>query len=150
MIRADSDAHEKVEIGRWNAISRRGADNLFQFLDRIEAEGSHTVLEISFSNGFLGLYRVHEALHRIGQRLAHQADLADRCDVIVGDPGFPEDPEEFRRRVRLDCIERAARELLDEVTGSATRCMWTQKRHRLDRTLLGDSGSPPAAGRGGG
>ena len=110
----------------------------------------HAMVEIGLGDRFLGLHRVHEAEHRVGQRLVDEADLADRGDVIMRDAGFPEDPQQVRRRVRLHRIERAARELLDEETGGAPRGMRTQKRDRLDRALLGDSGSPPAAGRGGG
>ena len=68
----------------------------------------------------------------------------------MGDAGVPQDLQQVGRRVRLDRIERAARELLDEEAGGAPRGVRTQQRDRLDRALLGDSGSPPAAGRGGG
>ena len=119
------------------------ADDLLQLLDRVEAEGLHAMLEISFGDRFLGLHRVHEAQHRLRERLVDQADLADRRDVIVGDARVPQDLEQVGRRVRLDRIERAAGELLDEETGGATCGVRTQQRDRLNRSELGDSRQPP-------
>ena len=49
------------------------------------------MLEIGFGDGFLGLHRVHEALHGFGQRLVDEADLADRRDVIMGNARVPQD-----------------------------------------------------------
>ena len=79
-----------------------------------------------------------------------QADLADRGDVVMRDARIPQDLQQVGRRVRLDRIERAARELLDEEAGGAARGVRTQQRDRLDRAQLGDGGTRPAAGRGGG
>ena len=67
----------------------------------------------------------------------------------MGDAGVPQDLQQVRRRVGLDRIERAARKLLDEEAGGAPRGVRTKKRDRLDRTLLGDIGTAPGAGRGG-
>ena len=58
------------------------------------------------------------------------------------DAGVPQDLEQVGRRVRLDRIERAARKLLDEEAGGATRGVRTQQRDRLDRSQLGDIGTP--------
>ena len=107
------------------------------------------MVEIGLGDGLLGLHRVHEALHRLGQRLADQAHLADRGDVVMGDAGVPQDLQQVGRRVGLDRIERAARELLDEEAGGATRGVRTQQRDRLDRSQPGDVGTPPGAVRGG-
>lgn len=149
MVRADPDAHEQVEVARRNAVLRGCADDLVQLVDGVEAERLHAMFEIGFGDGFLGLHRVHEALHRLGQRVADEADLADGRDIIMGDSGVPQNPEEVGRRVRLDRIERPARELLDEVASGSVGCMRTQERNRLDRAQLGDSGSASAAQRGG-
>ena len=110
---------------------------------RVEAEGLHAMVEISLGDGFLGLHRVHEAEHGLGQRLVDKADLADGGDIIMRDAGVPQDLQQVGRRVGLDRIERAARELLDEETGSAARGVRTQQRDRLDRAELGDSRQPP-------
>ena len=149
MFRADADADEQVEVGRGDAVGRGRADDLLQLLDRVEAEGLHAMLEIGLGDGFLGLHRVHEAQHRLGQRLVDQAHLADRGDVVMRDARVPQDLQQVGRRVRLHRIERAARKLLDEEAGSAARGVRTQQRDRLNRALLGDVGSAPAAGRGG-
>ena len=85
------------------------------------------MLEIGLGDRFLGLHRVHEAEHRLGQRLVDQADFADRGDVIMRDAGFPQDLQQVGRRVRLHRIERAARELLDEEAGGAPRGVRTQQ-----------------------
>ena len=84
------------------------------------------MLKISLGDGFLGLHRVHEAEDGIGQRLGDQAHFADRRDVIVSDAGFPQDPQQVGRRVRLHRIERAARELLNEEAGGAPRGVRTK------------------------
>ena len=107
------------------------------------------MLEIGLGDRFLGLDRVHEAQDRVGQRLGDQPHLGDRGDVIMGDAGVPQDPQQVRRGIGLHRIERAARKLLDEEAGGAARGVRTQQRDRLDRTLLGDIGTAPAAGRGG-
>ena len=83
------------------------------------------MLEISLGDCFLGFDRVHEAQHCFRKRVVDKADFADRGDVIMCNAGIPEDAEEVRRRVRLHRIERAARKLLDEVTGGATRSVRT-------------------------
>ena len=150
VLRADADADEQVEVARRHTVNRSCADDLLQLLGRVEAEGPDAMIEISLGNGFLGLHRVHEAQHCLRQHVVDQPHLTDRGDVIMGDAGIPEDLQQVGRRVRLDRIERAARELLDEEPGRAPRGMRAQQSDRLDRTLLGDSGSPPAAGRGGG
>ncbi len=75
-----------------------------------------------------------------------EADLADGGDIKMRDAIVPQDLEQIGRRIGLDRIKRAARELLDEEAGGATRSMRTQQRDRVDRAELGDSGSPPAAG----
>src|SRR4029079_8062232 len=107
------------------------------------------MLEISLGDRRLGLDRMHEALHGLGQRLVDEPDLADRGDVIMGDCGVPQNAEQVGRRIALYRLDRAARELLDEVAGGATLGVRAQQSDRLDRALLGDSGSPPAARRGG-
>ena len=127
MVRADADADEQVEVGRGDAVGRGRADDLVELLERVEAEGPHAMLEIGFGDRFLGLHRVHEAQDRLGQRLADQPDLADRGDVVMGDARVPQDPQQVGRGVRLDRIERAAGELLDEEAGSAPRGMRTQQ-----------------------
>ena len=91
------------------------------------------MVEIGLGDRFLGLHRVHEAEHGLGQRLVDQADLGDRGDVIMRDAGVPQDLQQVGRRIGLDRIERAARKLLDEEAGSAARGMRTQQRDRLDR-----------------
>jgi len=106
--------------------------------------------EIGLGDRLLGLHGVHEADHGLGQRIVHEPDLADRGDVVMRDSGVPQDLQQVRRRVRLDRIERAARELFNEETGGALRGVRAQQSHRLDRSAHGDSGSPPAAGWGGG
>src|SRR5690242_8022213 len=150
MFGADADAHEQVEVGRRDAVLRSRADDLLQFLDRIEAEGPDAMLEISFGDDLFGLHRVHEAQDSLRKRLMDEANLADRRDVVVSDTRTPQDPEQVGRWIRLHRIERAPRELLDEETGSTPRSMRAQQGDRLDRTLHGDCGSPPATGRGGG
>ena len=107
------------------------------------------MVEIGLGDGLLGLHRMHEAQHRLRQRLVDQPDFADRGDVVMRDAGVPQDLQQLRRRVRLDRIERAARKLLDEEAGGATRGVRTEKRHRLDRTKLSDVGTGSGAGRGG-
>ncbi len=77
---------------------RGRADDLVQLLDRVEAEGLHTMIEISLGDGFLGLHRVHEAQHRFGQSLVDQADFADRRDIVVRDACFPQDLQQDRAR----------------------------------------------------
>ena len=116
----------------------------------VEAEGPDAMLEIGLGDRFLGFHRVHEALHRLGQELVDQPDLADRGDVVMGNARFPEDPQQVGRRVRLHRVKRPAREFLDEKTSGSPRGMRTQKCHRLNRAQLGDSGTPPDTGRGGG
>ena len=107
------------------------------------------MIEIGFGDDLFGLHRVHEALDRLGQRLPDQANLADRGHVVMGDAGVPQDLEQVGRGVRLDRIERAAREFLDEEPRRAPRGMRTQQRHRLNRTQLGDVDTPPGANLGG-
>ena len=150
MVGADADADEQVEVARGDPVAGRGADDLLKLLERVEAEGPHAISEIGLGDGFLRLHRVHEALHRLGQGLVDQAHFGDRGDVIMGDSAVPQDPEQVGRRVGLDRIERAARKLLDEESGGATRSVRTKKRNRLDRSAHGDSGTPPDAGWGGG
>ena len=89
MLRADADAHQQVEIGRGDAVARGCADDLVELFERIEAEGLHAMLEIGLGDGFLGLHRMHEAEHGLGQRFVHQPDLGDRCDVIMRDARYP-------------------------------------------------------------
>ena len=127
MIGADADADEEVEVGRCDAVSRGRANDLLELLDRVEAEGPHAMLEIGFGDRLLGLHRVHEAEHRLGQRLVDEPNLADRSDVIVRNAGVPQDLEQVGRRVRLDRVERAAGELLDEEAGGPTRGVRTQQ-----------------------
>ena len=91
MVRADADADEQVEVARGDAVARGRADDLLQLLDRVEAEGAHAVLEIGLGDRFLGLHRVHEAQHRLGQRLVDQPHFGDRGDVIMGDARVPQD-----------------------------------------------------------
>ena len=67
----------------------------------------------------------------------------------MGDARFPEDLQQLRRRIRLDRIERLAREPLHEEAGRAPCGMRAEKRDRLDRTLIGDVGNAAVAGRGG-
>ena len=98
MVRADADAHQQVEIARGNAVGRGRADDLVQLFERVEAEGLHAMLEIGLGDGFLGLHRVHEAEHRLGQSFVDQADLADRRDVVMRDARVPQDPQQVRRR----------------------------------------------------
>ena len=150
MVGADPDANEQVEVGGRDAVLRGGADDFLEFVERIERERLHAVLEISLGDDLLGLDRMHEALDGLRKDLRDQTDFADRRDVVMGDAGIPEDLQQIGRRVCLHRIERAPRELLDEEPGSATRGVRTQQRDRLGRTLLGDSGSPPATGWGGG
>ena len=151
VIRADADADEQVEVGRGHAVGRGGADDLVELLDRIEAEGAarraRNRPRRSASSAFTGCMK-HWT--RLGQRLGDQAHFADRRDVIMGDARVPQDLQQVGRRVGLDRIERAARKLLDEEAGGATRGVRTKKRNRLDRSADGDSGTPPDAGRGGG
>src|SRR4029079_9170386 len=148
--RADADSHEQVEVACRNAVLRSRTDDLLKLLDGIEAECPDAMLEMGFGDRFLGLHRVHEAEHCAGQDLVDEADLADRRDVVVGDALVPQDAQQVGRRVRLYRIERLARELLDEETGGAPRGVRAQQSNRLDRSELGDSGSPPATGWGGG
>ena len=142
VLRADADADEQIEIGRRNAVARRRANDLSSSSTVSRLNVFDAVIEIGLGDRFLGLHRVHEADDCLGQRLVDQADLADRGDVVMGDARVPQDAQQVRRRVRLDRVERAARELLDEEAGRAARGMWAQQRDRLDRTLLGDIGSP--------
>ncbi len=145
MVRADADADEQVEVGR--AVRR--ADDLVELVERVEREGLHAMVEIGFGDDLLGLHRVHEALHGLGQRLADQAHLADRGDVVMGDSGIPQDPQQVGRGVRLDRIKRAAGEFLDEKARGAARRVRTQQRDRLNRTQPDDVDTPPGANLGG-
>ena len=110
MLRADPQADQQVEIGRRDAVRRGRADDLLQLLERIEAEGLHAMLEIGLGDGFLGLHRVHEARAPPPAASRHQAHFADRGDVIMRDALVPQDPQQVRRRIGLDRIERPARE----------------------------------------
>ena len=76
MVRADPQADQQVEIGRGDTIGGGGADDLVEFLERIEAEGFHIVGEIGLGNRFLGFDRVHEAQFRPRQRPGHQPHFA--------------------------------------------------------------------------
>ena len=85
MLIVHLQADEQVKIGRRNAVSRGRADDLVQFLDRVEAEGLHAMLKISLGNGLFGLHGVHEAEDGLRKRLVDEADLADRRDVEMRD-----------------------------------------------------------------
>ena len=98
MLGADAQADEQVEIGRGNAVRRGRANDLLQLLDRVEAEGLHAMLEIGLGDGLLGLHRVHEAQHGLGQGLVDQPHLADRGDVVMRDARFPQDLQQVGRR----------------------------------------------------
>ena len=67
----------------------------------------------------------------------------------MGDARVPQDPQQVRRGVGLDRIERPARKLLDEEARGAPRGVRTKQRDRLGRALLGDIGTAAGAGRGG-
>ena len=149
MTIVDADAHEQVQVACRNPVRAGRPDDLLQLLDRIEAERLHVMVEIGLGDDLFGLHRVHEADHRLGQHLMDQADLADRGDVVMRDARVPQDIQEIGRWVRLHRVERAAGKLFDKKTGGPTRGVWTKKRHRLDRSQLGDIGTPPDAGRGG-
>ena len=72
--------------------ARRSArDDLLQLLHRVEREGAHAVGEIGLGDRLLGLHRMHEAQHRLGQRLGDQPHLGDRGDVVMGDAALPQD-----------------------------------------------------------
>ena len=141
MLVVDLQADEQIEIGCSNAVLRRRVDNLFQLLERIEAERLHAVIEIGLGDRFRGLHRMHEAEHRLGKRLVDQAHFADRRDVVVRDAFFPQNPQQRRRRIRLHRVERPPRELVHEEAGRATRGMRTEKRNRLDRSAICDVGN---------
>ena len=117
---AQTDAQAQV-LRRFAGIVTACIDDLLQFLDGIEAEGFHPVLAIGFANGAGRLHRVHEAKRRVGQRRTHQPHFGDRCHVVMRHAVVPQDLDQIRRRVGLYRIERLARKLLDEETGSARR-----------------------------
>ena len=60
MIRAYPDPHKKIEVGRGNSVRRGRPDDLVELFERIEAESLHSIVEIGFDDGFLGLDRMHE------------------------------------------------------------------------------------------
>jgi hypothetical protein len=86
-FRGDAQPHAQRQIGRAFGCG----DDLLEFLDRIEREGAHAIVEISLGDRFLGLDRVHEAQGRVGQHVADQAHLGDRRDVEMGDAIIPQD-----------------------------------------------------------
>ncbi len=72
MLRADADADEQVQIGGAAGC----ADDLVEFVERIEAEGLHAIGEVGFGDRFLGLDRVHETQRRLRQRFRDQPHFA--------------------------------------------------------------------------
>ncbi len=107
--------HTEPQIGgRFPRIIAAGGDDLFQFLDTVEAEGFHPMHTISLADRAGRLDRVHEAQHRFGQDAAHQPHLSDRGDVVMRDPGVPQHAQQLGRGIGLHRIERAAGKLLNE------------------------------------
>src|SRR3546814_14380604 len=80
MIGRHAKPDQQVQILR--AFGR--ADDLFELVERVEREGAYAMLPIGSGNRFLGLYRVHEAERRPGQRAGDQTDLGYRRAVIMG------------------------------------------------------------------
>ena len=131
MIRRDADADQQVQI--FGAL--RGDDDLLQLLLGIEREGAHAMIGIGLANRLLRLHRMHEADHRFGQDLGDQTHFGDRGHVVMRDSALPQNPEEIRRGIGLDRVERLARKLLDEETGGAPGGVRTKERNRLDRLM---------------
>jgi hypothetical protein len=122
MLGRDPQTHQQVEVRR--AVG--DADDLLQLLQRIEAEGPDAMLEIGLGDRLLGLHRVHEAKHCLGQGLRTSRTSPIDATSIMGDAGLPQHLQQVRRRIGLHGIERPARKLLDEEAGGAPRGVRTK------------------------
>ncbi len=138
MVGRDADAHAQFKVGRRHAIGGGGADDLFQFLVAVEAEGAHAMVVIGLRDRTFRLHRVHEAQLRIGQEFVHEAHFAQRGDVIMRDPRRPQRFKQRGRGIGLYGVERPARKLLDKEAGGARRSMRTKECYGLIRRKSAD------------
>src|SRR4030095_13578201 len=141
MVGADSKAHEQIEVAGRQTVGGGGADDLSELVERVEAESPHPMLEICLGNRLLGLHRMHETQGGLRQRLGDQPYFAKRRDVVMRNARIPQDLQQLRRGIGLHRIERLARKLLDEESGSAPGGARTKEGDRFKGTLTSDVGN---------
>ena len=116
----NAQAHAQAQVlGQRPVLAGGRGDDLLQLFDRIEAEGADAMLEIGFADGAGRLDRMHEAQRRFRQGGAHQPHFGDGRDVVMRNAVVPQDLDQIGRGIGLHRIQRLARKLLFEESGSA-------------------------------